>query len=353
MAAITVLDSGHVHRGDSAFPTLVRLDNGEILCGFSVGGGPNATGGTECARSTDGGRTWVWEGVILPPTQDPATSNSLRLSRTGDGVVLAYGARKRAKPGKVVFGKDSNEPVLCRSHDAGRSWSDPQTIPTDVPGPFEISNPVLVLADGRWLAPAATLSDPQRLGERVIAFESADQGRTWPAARSVLEDPMRERGFFEQKLIELSGGRVMAVAWTVTLGDYADLENHFALSLDAGRTWGPIHSTGIRGQTMTPVWLGADRLLVLYNRRYGQQAVVMCLARLHDDRWEVEFEDVLWDAAAQRDRPKSLESGIDEFDEFQFGLPSALRLADEEFLAVHWCKEAGEFGIRWTRLHLS
>ena len=352
MTTITVADSGHVHRGDSAFPTLVRLDNGDLICGFNVGGGPNATGGTDWARSTDRGQTWSWEGVILPRTDDPVTTNTLRLSRTADGVLLAYGARKYPGSGKVVFGRDRTEPVLCRSVDGGRTWTASEVIPTDVPGPFEISNPVVVLADGRWLAPAATLTDPQRLGERVVAFESANQGQSWPAWRTVFEDPASEKGFFEQKVIELTPGHLMAVAWTVTLGDYADLENHFTTSRDAGRTWGPIHSTGIQGQTMTPIWLGGNRLLVLYNRRYGEQAVMMCLVTFTDDSWRVEFEDVLWSAAAHRDRPDDAESGIDEFDAFQFGLPSAIRLDDRELLAVHWCQEGGEFGIRWTRLRL-
>ena len=54
MAHIEVLESGYVDRADSAFPTLVALDTGEIVCGFSRGGGPYATGDTHCARSADG-----------------------------------------------------------------------------------------------------------------------------------------------------------------------------------------------------------------------------------------------------------------------------------------------------------
>ena len=57
MPHIEILDSGYVDRADAAFATLVRLDKGEIGCGFSRGGGPYATGDTHCARSVDGGRT--------------------------------------------------------------------------------------------------------------------------------------------------------------------------------------------------------------------------------------------------------------------------------------------------------
>ena len=84
----------------------------------------------------------------------------------------------------------------------------------------------------------------------------------------------------------------MAVAWTVNLVDCKDWEDHFAVSTDGGRNWGTPRSTGIRGQTMTPLWWSEDRLLVLYNRRYGAQAVLMCLVRLAERAWRVEWEDV-------------------------------------------------------------
>ena len=352
MTKIEILASGHINRADSAFPTLVRLDNGDIICGFSVGGGPSASGGTDWARSTDGGQTWTWEGTILPRTENPVTTNSLRLSRTREGTVIAYGQRNYPSEEKGEWGTGKNEPIFCLSSDNGRTWSSPHVIHSDRKGPFEISNPVVVLADGRWLAPAAVLGDPKRLGEYVIAFESSDKGRTWPSTRTVLKDPEGLKGFFEQKLIELEPDMLLAVAWTVSLGDYKDFENHFAISKDGGRTWSPPRSTGIRGQTMTPLWLGDDRLLVVYNRRYGRQGVVICLVRFTETRWEVEWEHMLWDAKKSRQRGEDVESGIDEMSHFEFGLPSVLRLDEKSFLAVHWCKEEGIFGIRWTKLRL-
>jgi len=353
MASIRILDSGHINRSDSAFPTLVRLDNGDIVCGYSVGGGPNATGRTDCAVSRDEGKTWDPLSVVLADTQQPRTTNHLRLSRAADGELLAYGCRTYRSVTDKAFAKNPNEPTLCRSRDAGRTWSAPEVIPTNVPGPLEISAPILALADGRCLAPAATLSDPERLGEKVIAFESQDRGATWPHTRTVMIDPKGENGYFEHKMVETIPGRLMAVCWTVRLGSYDDLENHYALSTNGGRTWSDPQSTGIRGQTMTPVWLGGDGFLVLYNRRYGRQGVVMCLARVGHDGWRVESEDLMWDAQAERERPTGDSSKIDEFYDFQFGLPSALRLDDRTFLAVHWCKEDGVFGVRWTLLEIT
>ena len=118
------------------------------------------------------------------------------------------------------------------------------------------------------------------LGVRVVVLSSADAGQTWPHSPTVFHDAEGRRCFFETKVIFLGSGRLLAAPWTVTAGDYHDLDNQYALSRDDGRTWTRPISTGIRGQTMTPVWLGGDLLLVLYNRRYGKQGIVMLVVRV-------------------------------------------------------------------------
>ena len=103
---------------------------------------------------------------------------------------------------------------------------------------------------------------------------------------------------------------------------------------------------------MTPVPLGGDRLLVLYNRRYGEQAIMMDLVTFSEKEWNIHFEAVLYDIRSQRQRPEDLESGRQEWGKFEFGFPTAIRLQDGTYLATHWCKEGGKFGIRWTKLRI-
>ena len=253
MPSIEILDSGIIDNRDSSFPTLVRLDNGDILAGFTVGGGPSVTGGTDLARSTDNGRSWSLQGTILEPGDNPRTTNSLRLSRTPQGMVIAYGTRAYPPEEKKQFGSATRkEPIVCLSRDQGKTWTEPQLLPTSIPGPFEIASPIIVASNGNWLAPAATLTEQDRLGERLVMFISEDEGKTWPRASLAMKDPEGVKGFFEQKLTRLDGDRVMAVSWTLRMGDYSDFEDHFVISDDGGDTWGPLRSTGIRGQTMTP-----------------------------------------------------------------------------------------------------
>ena len=363
---VEVVDSGHVTRDDAAYPSLVALDDGSIICGYSCGGGSSATGGTDRARSTDGGSTWRREGTILGRTEHPVTTNSLRLSRTAGGTLLAYGARRYDTAGTARFGRDPSEPVLCRSSDGGRTWSTPAVVAGASAGSraraYEVACPVVALDERRWLAVAGLLPEAGHLGARVVAFLSTDAGQTWPHSPTVFHDPDGRRCFFETKVTPLGGGRLLAVAWTVTAGDYRDLDNQYALSRDGGRTWTRPVSTGIRGQTMTPVWLGGDRILVLYNRRYGRQGIVMHVVQVTADGWTLGPESMLWDAAGAHGGLARGAGGIDEFSGFAFGLPSALPIGDGRLLAVHWCREreaeprakpSERYGIRWTRLQLS
>ena len=347
MPGIEILGSGRIDEHESAFPQAVQLPNGVIICSFSVGGGQSATGGTDWARSTDGGESWTLEGTVLPTTTDPQTSNSLKLSLSPDGgTVYAYGSRSYVNPS----GTSRREAVLCRSTNGGRTWSAPQAIPMPTDRTFGVSHGILPLSSGRLLAPAV-LHGPGRLAERAVAAISHDDGETWPSHTVVFEDPDKTYGYLELKLAELEPGRLIATCWTTTLADSVDQENSFAISDDDGSSWAAPASTGIMGQTMTPVPLDDGRLLVVYNRRYGEQAIMAALVTFTARTWTVHHERVMYDPRTSRD-PESSETGLDEWAQFEFGFPTAIRLRDGAILATHWSKEAGKFGVRWTRMRV-
>jgi hypothetical protein len=351
LPSLKIISTGRIDERESAFPQAVQLPNGEILCSFSVGGGQYVHGGTDWARSTDGGLTWHVEGQLLAGSVEPPSANALKLSLSPDGrTVYAYGTRYWANQDDR-FGEREGESVFCKSIDNGRTWSAPQKVP--MPDcPIEVSHSIRPLASGRLLAPGALLADKARLGEEVFVAVSDDGAVTWPNRRTVFRDPAGTLGFWEQKFAEISPGTVMATAWTVTLGDYRDQCDSFCISHDNGWTWGPHFSTGIRGQTLSFLPLGGDRLLVLYNRRYGEQGVVMALVRFTETEWTVIKDELLYDARGFRDGPDTGASGVDELASFQFGFPTAIRLSDGTILVTHWCVEQGVCGIRWTKLEL-
>ncbi|MFA6714057.1 MAG: sialidase family protein [Victivallaceae bacterium] len=352
MGLIKIIETKCINQNDSAFPTIVRLLGGDLICGFNAGGGPEVTGGSFCSRSADNGNTWKDNGCILPRTEKPVTVNSMRLSMTGDGRVLAYGQRNYLQGENTKFGTLKNEAVFCVSDSYCRLWSEVKVIPHTHSCPLEISNPIVVLADGRWLAPAALLPDAEHLGERVIVSESCDEGKSWNNEYTVFADAKREKGFFEQKIIETEPGKLLAFAWTVKMGCYSDLCNHLAWSYDGGISWREAMPTTIRGQTLSPFWLGRNRFLLVYNYRHSPQGIKLALADIADSECKILAETFLWRPVYDKNATTAYKNGIESFDAFSFGLPSVISIGSKEFLAVFWSKENDTYGINSIKFSL-
>jgi len=350
MSLIKVTDTGIIDARDSAFPKTIQLPNGDLLCSFSVGGGAEVTGQTDWARSTNGGETWTLEGVLLPKDEERGMANFLKLSVSPEGkTIYAYGAEIDADNSRK-FGNRETNAILCISTDSGHTWSPPKPVDFGVDCDLEVSFPAFVHSSGRLLAPGATLAEKEKLGERVFVLLSDDEGRTWPHRSTAFYDPAGEKMFFEHKFTELPNRDILATAWTATPGEYRDLENSYAVSTDRGLTWSPARSTGIKGQTLSTISLGENRLLVLYNRRYGRQAIVMCLVTFNGQQWTIHHEGIMYDAQASHKRPDGVDDGITEFGAFAFGFPTAITLQDGSILATHWCQEKENCSIRWTKL---
>lgn len=343
---LTLEATGVIGEGDLAYPQAVVLDDGDVLCSFGTGGNL-ALGGTDWARSTDGGRTWVVEGTILARGTDPPTTNFLKLSRSPvTGTVYAYGAR--LGQAEARFGARTTEAVLCVSHDEGHRWTGPRVVP--LPGHrLEITHGVLALPGGRLLAPAASV-EPGRPGERVMTAVSVDEGATWPGLVEVLRDPAGERGYLEHKLVDLGDGSILVTAWTVRMADVSDLPNSYAVSHDSGVSWSPPMETTIEGQTLSTVPIGDGWLLALYNRRRVDPGVVAALVSLEADRWTTHQHAVVH-AAPEPTRPGF--GGTDGFNSFGFGFPTGVRLPDGAILVTFWTRDGdGPCAVRWARVRV-
>ena len=371
MPEVEVLETGLVYRNPKPhlrsvhayFPSVVVLSKDEFLASMVLG---SAFESIDChiylARSTDSGRTWNLEGPLYGGDPNRPTSETCRISIVPGGEVVAFGARfdrsntEEGLTNPETLGFVPTELFLFRSGDGGRTWSGPEFVDPPLVGPsFEICAPVLPLEDGRWLAPTSTWRGwdgecPN--GMKAIALVSYDRGRTWPEYVDVMDG--RERGiiYWEQKIIKLEGSRLLSVAWAFHEPSGEDLPNAYSISEDCGRSFGPVRSTGVKGQTLTPLYLGDGLVLSAY-RRTDRPGLWAVLSLLEGDGWRNISEAPIWGAGMEGLRREGpTEDMSREFRSLKFGAPSLVQLPDGDIFLAFWCVEDCVSNIRWFRLRV-
>jgi hypothetical protein len=371
MTAIECLNTGLIYRNpkphlrsiQAYFPSVVILSENEMLATLVLGSAFESVDfHVHLARSTDGGETWTLEGPLYEPPTDRLTTDTCRITRMPDGEIVALAAIfDRSDPEEGLTNHETlgfvpTEFVLFRSKDEGRTWAGPEPIAPPLVGPaFEICCPILPLAHGRWLAPTSTWKGwdgdcPN--GMKAIALCSYDRGKTWPEYVDVMDGYADHIIYWEQKIIDLDGNRLMSVAWGFNEAKGEDLPNQYAISEDGGRHFGPPQSTGLLGQTLTPIRLPDGRILCIY-RRMDKPGLWANLSRMEGDRWINETDTPLWGAKAIGLLKKGpTEDMAADFNVLKFGAPCAELLPDGEVFVAFWCVEDCVSNIRWFRLRV-
>jgi hypothetical protein len=351
----------HLYSRQASFPSLVYLPSGEMLVSFAIGSGfESADQHTELARSSDGGRTWQLAGAVFNERVERPTSANVRISRMPDGELIALGVRSdRSRLDEGLTNPETQgfvetELILLRSSDDGHTWQGPAIVEPPLVGPsFELCSPVVPLRDGRWLYPTSTWkgwNGESPSGMKALALVSHDRGHTWPEWVEVMDSTAGNLIHWEQKIVDLGDGRLLAVCWTHDLGKGVDLPVQYAISADYGRSFGPPRSTGLHGQTTTPIFLGDGRLLCVY-RRTDKPGLWASYVRLDGDAWINEAELPLW--GYDRSGSSNLVGGENlsrAFTTLKFGLPAGLLLPDGQVYVAFWCVEECLYVIRWFRL---
>ena len=353
----------HVKSIHAYFPSVVAMPGGEMLATYVRGEAFEATNlRTHVARSGDGGQTWQDEGLIYPGRADRLMSDGGKMSIAPDGELVVNLVRHDrtdhpddglTNPANMGF--VPTEVLITRSADGGRTWSEPALIEPPLAGPsFELCSPVTFLRDGRWLLPTSTWMDWEgRLpnGNRMVAFVSADRGKTWPQYLDVMHSPADNLIFWESKIVQLSDGRLLAVAWCYDRQSNADRPNQYTISGDGGATWTPPQSTGLSGQTLTPCRLPDDRVLCVY-RRMDQPGLWANVSHLEGDRWVNDGCQPLWGHRSPEGQTKLEEQMVDTFHGLKFGAPSVISLANGSVFVAFWCYEQNVSIIRWFKFDI-
>lgn len=352
----------HVHSIHAYFPSVVVMDNQELLATLVLGEAFESVNlRTHLARSRDNGETWQMEGPVYPATNDRLTSDSSRLTSLPGGEMVLFMLRadrtnhqNEGLTNPETLGFVPVEPLLFRSKDYGHSWSGPETICPPLIGPaFEICCPIIPLTDGRWILPTQTWpgwNGENPNGIKMVAFVSRDRGRTWPEYLNVMSEPGNPVYFWESKIVEFPDRLLLAVAWVYNNHLHQDRPNHYAISRDGGKTWSNPASTGLFGQTLTPFILEDGRLLNVY-RRMDKPGLWAALARLKNDRWINEDSFPLWGQQISG-LTSTTENMSQNFNVLRFGAPCITRLGDGTIFVAFWCYEKCSSVIRWFKFRI-
>jgi len=352
----------HVHSVHAYFPSVVMMDNGEMLATFVLGEAfESADLAAHVARSSDGGETWHHEGPIYPGTKTRVTSDTVRITSLPGGKVVAFMARhdrtrhlNEGLSNPKTLGFVPTELLLLRSRDYGRTWSRPALLIPPLAGPsFEMCSPIVRLKDGRWLLPTSTWSGwngecPE--GMKMVCLISRDRGKAWPTHADVMRDPRQHVIYWESKIIEMPDGTLVAIAWAYDGHLKKDLPNQYAVSRDGGRTWTPPQSTGLVGQTLTPHLLPDGRILCVY-RRIDKPGLWAAIVRYEQNHWAVTSHTPLWGTTVSGLTAHGANMS-DNFSVLRFGAPTIAALPDGLVFTAFWCYEECVSVIRWFTLQV-
>lgn len=261
----------------SAFPSIVRRPDGELLVAFRrapdrrlFGGGVSHTDPNSylvLVRSRDGGATWSREPELIHAhafggSQDPC------MLQLRDGSILcasyAWLWRQEAK-------YDFLGGYVMRSEDGGRTWLGP-FVPPPVPGrsardPFRQPLPAFnrgAMCQGRDGRVYWAVAYPGEGGRPtgIHLMISTDGARTWRYSCPIAEDDKVE--FNETSLYETPKGDLVAFVRTANFDDHTVVVR----SGDGGKSFEKWQDAGFQGHPHHALRLPDGRVWLVYGYRH-------------------------------------------------------------------------------------
>jgi hypothetical protein len=351
----------HLVSRHAYFPSLAILPDGTMFAGFDLGSAFEAPDVLpHYAISRDAGKTWSAPSRVPVPDFSEPFSGTCRFTCTPDGSLVGIGAlwdRRRTEEGLAnpeTGGFVETFPFLVCSQAGSLTWQPSQWIDAPLRGPFEICSPIHVTRSGDWLWPASTWKDwdgCSELGMQAVVIRSRDSGRSWSEWHPVMDGRSSGRVFWEIKLAALPDGRLLAVCWTHDSLNGVDLPVHYAVSDDEGHTFSTPKSTGLTGQTCTPLVLQDGRILSIY-RNTAQPGLWAQLSHLNGHEWINGPAKLLWGGQSHAGGVVDPKFASTAMSRLRFGLPTSLLLPDGTVLAAFWCMEDAVSVIRYFKISI-
>ncbi len=222
---------GNPRNSEGAF---LKLRDGRIIYAYSryCGDSKSDHAAAEIAArySSDNGATWTKEDEILVKNEGGMNVMSVSLLRLQNGEIALFYLVKNSL--------SDCRPVMRRSSDEGKTWSESVSCIPDETGYFVLNNDrVIQLRDGRLLFAVSGHSFPGGKFDNagvVTTYSSDDNGATWRRGKSVLEvfgEDGAKYAAQEPGVVECSDGSILL--WIRTNAGC----QYFSRSYDRGETW--------------------------------------------------------------------------------------------------------------------
>ena len=246
------------------------LKDGRILFAYSRYNGSSAhdhaSADIAARYSSDKGATWTDKDEIIVKNHGGMNVMSVSLLRLQSGEIALFYLLKNST-------KDCR-PVLRRSFDEGKTWSEPTTCITDEIGYYVLNNDrVIQLEDGRLLFAVSRhgfdANDKFDNMGVVMTYASDDNGKTWRRGKSVLSvvSPSGKKyAAQEPGVVELKDGTILL--WIRTNAGCQFMSR----SADRGETWSEPQPSWLRAPTSpaTIKRLPTGDLLAIWNNHEGR-----------------------------------------------------------------------------------
>ncbi len=207
-------------------------------------------------RSTDGGRTWGAQQVIMDmgtygglPQEINGVSDPGIIVDPSTGEIFCFAVWMNGKAGTHQWNKDGSEPgfeigksaqfMMVRSRDEGRTWSKPQNMTRTWKDPRWIlyapsPQQGIALKDGTLVMPTQGRDAKDKHFSNLLY--SRDHGKSWAVSQAASFDNT------ECQAVQLSDGSIMLNCRTESPTKFRTV----AVTRDLGKTWTP-HPTNRKG----------------------------------------------------------------------------------------------------------
>lgn len=364
-----IIDSGVISRSvpgtdraNLTFPAVLCKSDGMLIATWHSGTTKDCADElVEVSRSSDLGRTWSeperpFESPVLRGVR--GTVKIVYLTELAPGRVIAASMwidRETYPDAPGLFNPETEGCVpmsilLADSEDGGDTWTAWREVPMpEEIGPASLTNPIMQLPDGTLAMTIETNKhylDTSKWYQRVVAFHSTDQGRTWDDPMNIGFDPTGLIFNWDLRSAVAPDGRIGAFAWTYNTETESYLNIHRRISSDGGRTWSDPEDIGVTDQAAHPAVLPDGRVVLPWVDRFQSQSIKARVAPSIDGAFDPETEVTLYAHAAPKEDPK----GALGFSVWSFGLPYAETLSDGTVMVVYYAGTEAAMDVHWARL---